>query len=66
MHDYLLIFNHLGRCYWLKVWQLPEGSRKAKGKPLINLLEDLRPEEKIADDSLRCRLLKKKGHFNGN
>ncbi len=48
MHDYLLIFTNLGRCYWLKVWQIPEASRKAKGKPLINLLEDLRPEEKIA------------------
>lgn len=47
-HDYLLIFTNLGRCYWLKVWQLPEVGRKAKGKPLINLLEDLRPDEKIA------------------
>jgi DNA gyrase subunit A len=47
-HNYLLIFTSLGRCYWLKVWQIPEASRKAKGKPLINLLEDLRPEEKIA------------------
>lgn len=47
-HDYLLIFTSLGRCYWLKVWQIPEASRKAKGKALINLLEDLRPEEKIA------------------
>lgn len=47
-HDYLLIFTNLGRCYWLKVWQLPEVGRKAKGKPLINLLEGLRPEEKIA------------------
>lgn len=47
-HDYLMIFTNLGRCYWLKVWQLPEVGRKAKGKPLINLLEDLRPEEKIA------------------
>lgn len=47
-HDYLLIFTSLGRCYWLKVWQIPEASRKAKGKPLINLLEDLQPEEKIA------------------
>jgi DNA gyrase subunit A len=47
-HDYLLIFTNLGRCYWLKVWQIPEASRKSKGKPLINLLEDLRPEEKIA------------------
>lgn len=47
-HDYLLIFTTLGRCYWLKVWQIPESGRKAKGKPLINLLEDIRPEEKIA------------------
>lgn len=48
MHDYLLIFTNLGRCYWLKVWQIPESGRKSKGKPLINLLEDIRPEEKIA------------------
>ena len=47
-HDYLLIFTTLGRCYWLKVWQIPETGRKSKGKPLINLLEDIRPEEKIA------------------
>ena len=47
-HDYLLIFTNFGRCYWLKVWQIPETGRKSKGKPLINLLEDLRPNEKIA------------------
>lgn len=47
-HDYLLIFTNQGRCYWLKVWQLPEGERRSKGKPLINLLEDILPEEKIA------------------
>ena len=47
-HDYLLIFTNLGRCYWLKVWQVPEIGRKSKGKPLINLLEDIRPDEKIA------------------
>lgn len=47
-HDYLLVFTNMGRCYWLKVWQIPEAGRKAKGRPLINLLEDLRPEEKIA------------------
>ncbi len=47
-HDHLLIFTSLGRCYWLKVWQIPEAGRKSKGKPLINLLEDLRPEETIA------------------
>lgn len=47
-HDYLLIFTTLGRCYWLKAWEIPEASRRSKGKPLINLLEDIRPEEKIA------------------
>lgn len=47
-HDTLLIFTTLGRCYWLKVWQLPEGERRAKGKALVNLLEDIQPGEKIA------------------
>lgn len=47
-HDYLLIFTSLGRCYWLKVWQLPDVGRRSKGKALVNLLEDIRPEEKIA------------------
>ncbi len=47
-HDYLLIFTNLGRCYWLKVWHIPDAGRRSKGKPLINLLEDIRPDEKIA------------------
>lgn len=47
-HDYLLIFTNQGRCYWLKVWQVPEAERRSKGKALVNLLEDMQPEEKIA------------------
>jgi DNA gyrase subunit A len=47
-HDYLLVFTNFGRCYWLKVWQIPEGSRRAKGKAIINLLEDLGKGEVIA------------------
>lgn len=47
-HDHLLIFTNQGRCYWLKVWQLPEGERRSKGKPLINLLEDIQEGERIA------------------
>ena len=47
-HDYLFIFTNKGRCYWLKVWQLPEAVRRSKGKPLINFLEDIQPDEKIA------------------
>ncbi len=47
-HDYLIIFTTLGRCYWLKAWEIPEAGRRSKGKALINLLEDIRPTEKIA------------------
>jgi DNA gyrase subunit A len=47
-HDTLLLFTTHGRCYWLKVWQIPEAGRRTKGKPLINLLEDLRENERVA------------------
>lgn len=47
-HDTLMLFTTLGRCYWLKVWQIPEGGRRTKGKPLINLLEDLQENERVA------------------
>jgi len=38
MKDYLLCFTNNGRVYWLKVYQIPESSRIAKGKPIVNLL----------------------------
>lgn len=47
-HDYLLIFTTLGRCYWTKVWQIPEAGRRTKGRPIINLLEDLSENERVA------------------
>ncbi|MCX7981881.1 MAG: DNA gyrase subunit A [Syntrophales bacterium] len=37
-HDYLLVFTDRGRVYWLKVYQIPEASRTAKGKALVNLI----------------------------
>jgi DNA gyrase subunit A len=36
--DTLLCFSNLGKVYWLKVWRIPQGSRTAKGRPLVNLL----------------------------
>lgn len=47
-HDHLLIFTDQGRVYWMKVWQIPEAGRRSKGKPLVQMLEDIRPDEKIA------------------
>ncbi len=38
-HDSLLCFSTLGRCYWLKVWQVPLASRGSRGKPIVNLLQ---------------------------
>jgi DNA gyrase subunit A len=46
-HDYLLIFTDKGRCHWLKVFEIPEGGRIAKGKSINNVISK-DPEEKIA------------------
>ncbi len=37
-HDYLLVFTQDGRCFWLKVHEIPEGARAARGKPIVNLI----------------------------
>src|SRR5690606_20199392 len=36
-HDYILCFSSRGRVYWLKVYEVPEGARNARGKPIVNL-----------------------------
>jgi len=36
-HDYILCFSNRGRCYWLKVFEAPQGSRNSRGKPIVNL-----------------------------
>ncbi|HET9438630.1 MAG TPA: DNA gyrase subunit A, partial [Longimicrobiales bacterium] len=46
-HDYLMVFTVQGHCYWLKVHEIPQASRNARGKPIVNLLA-LGPDEKIA------------------
>lgn len=45
-HDYMLFFTNLGRIFQNRVWDVPQGSRTAKGKAIVNLLT-LRPEEKV-------------------
>jgi len=45
-HDYLLFFTDAGKVYWLKVHELPEAGRAAKGKALVNLLA-LKDDEKV-------------------
>jgi DNA gyrase subunit A len=37
-HDYILCFSNRGRVYWLKVYNVPQGQRNARGKPIVNLV----------------------------
>ena len=45
-HDYLLCFSNRGRLYWLKVWEVPAGSRGSRGRPIVNMFP-LQEGEKI-------------------
>ncbi|UCG75588.1 MAG: DNA gyrase subunit A [Gemmatimonadota bacterium] len=46
-HDYLMCFTEKGQVYWLKVYEVPRGSRTARGKPIVNLL-NIGADETIA------------------
>lgn len=45
-HDYLLIFTEYGKVFWKKVWQLPEGGKTSKGRPVQNLI-NIEPGDKV-------------------
>lgn len=46
MHNYMLFFTQKGRCYWLKVYEIPEGSKNSKGRAIQNMLS-IEPDDKI-------------------
>ena len=45
-HDYILVFTDDGRCFWLKVYEIPQAGRATKGKPIVNLINTT-PDTKI-------------------
>ena len=45
-HDYMLIFTEFGKVFWKKVWQLPEGGKTSKGRPVQNLI-NIEPGDKV-------------------
>lgn len=45
-HNYLLFFTNLGKCYWLKVWEIPEGEKTSKGRAIQNLV-NIGSDEKV-------------------
>jgi DNA gyrase subunit A len=45
-HEYLLVFTDDGRCFWLRVHEIPQGGRATKGKPVVNLI-NVTPDTKV-------------------
>jgi len=45
-HNYMLFFTEKGKCFWLKVYEIPEGSKTAKGRAIQNLI-NLEPDDKV-------------------
>tara|TARA_R110000796_G_scaffold252627_1_gene389006 strand:+ start:89569 stop:92094 length:2526 start_codon:yes stop_codon:yes gene_type:complete len=63
-HDYLLIFTEFGKVFWKKVWELPEGSKTAKGRPVQNLI-NIEPGDKIRA-VINVQNLKDEDYINNN
>jgi DNA gyrase subunit A len=61
-HDNLIIFTSFGRCYWIKVWQISEAGRRSKGKPIVQFLEGINQNEKIAA-VLKVKSFDEKGYI---
>lgn len=63
MHSTMLFFTESGRCYWLKVYQVPEGSRASKGRAIQNVLSI--PDDKIKT-IINVKTLKDEDYINDN
>lgn len=63
MHSTMLLFTQSGRCYWLKVYEIPEGSRASKGRAIQNVLSIL--DDKILA-YINVKTLKDPEYVNGN
>jgi DNA gyrase subunit A len=46
-HDYVLVFTDDGRCFWIKVHEIPQASRSAKGKPIVNMI-NVSPDTQVS------------------
>jgi len=64
MHSTMLLFTQSGRCYWLKVYEIPEGSRASKGRAIQNVI-NIEPDDKIKT-YLNVRNLKDEEYVNNN
>ncbi len=45
-HNYLLFFTEKGRCYWMRAFEVPEGEKNSKGRPILNMI-NIEPDDKV-------------------
>ena len=64
MHSTMLLFTQNGKCYWLKVYEIPEGTRASKGRAIQNVI-NIEPDDKIKT-YLNVRNLKDEDYVNNN
>ena len=64
MHSTLLLFTQNGKCYWLKVYEIPEGSRASKGRAIQNVI-NIDPDDKVKS-YLNVKNLKDEDYINNN
>ena len=64
MHNTMLFFTEKGRCYWLKVYEIPEGSRSSKGRAIQNVIQ-IEPDDKVRA-YINCKRLNDAEYVNEN
>ena len=64
MHNYMLFFTQKGKCYWLRVYELPEGSKNSKGRAIQNLLNI--DSDDAVTAFVRVKELEDKEYLNSN
>ena len=64
MHNTLLLFTEKGKCFWLKVYEIPEGTKVSKGRAIQNLIS-IEPEDQVRA-YINVKSLKDEEYINNN
>ena len=64
MHNTMMFFTEKGRCYWLKVYEIPEGTRASKGRAIQNVIQ-IEPDDKVRA-YINCKRLNDAEYVNNN
>ena len=64
MHNTMMFFTEKGRCFWLKVYEIPEGTRSSKGRAIQNVI-NIEPDDKVRA-YINCKKLNDEEYVNSN